>query len=221
MNFNFLSWMKRNDGEIKPPMERKKFDIASRKTILIGVGITGILMMLLALSVASAMSPSEVLVNDSSQVMTSPTPQIVIQLSTPTPVIATPIVVLTPFPTPIKTPMPIRTPTQRWCNSSGCFDGVPPTPIPTPIKTPTPKPTVSPIPSALWAQMGFKCKVPDRLVNERWVAAYRYNCTCRIREKYGLGEDFSPFEGCQSQGAWRDESCQCLNVVCASSGGLC
>jgi hypothetical protein len=153
----------------------------------------------------------------------SPTPQIIALTATPTATpISTPAITPTPEPTAAPSPTPTPTPiSPRWCDSSGCYWGTPPTPTPTP--TPTPAPTPTPTPVALWRQRGFKCEVPDNLVNERWIAVYLHDCTCELRTQFGLGPYFSPFEACNqpTATAWRDASCKCVNEICRTSAGLC
>ena len=134
----------------------------------------------------------------------------------------TPVAFRTPTPRPTSTPTPIGTPIQRWCNETGCYEGVPPTPTPTP--TPTPVPTATPTPAPNWVTAGLVCEVPDRLLGERWVtASYKYACTCAIRAAYQLGLDFSPFEGCHAAVAtsWREASCNCVTEICAHEPGIC
>jgi hypothetical protein len=129
----------------------------------------------------------------------------------------------TPLPTPTGTPSPSSTPHLRYCDETGCHDGIAPTPTPSP--TPTPIPTPSPTPQPRWVAAGMKCAVPDSLLGERWIVAYKFDCTCNIQAggaSWGkLGPLFSPFEGCQSNSAWRDASCTCVNEICAASSGLC
>ena len=169
----------------------------------------------------------------------TPTP-IPVVISTPPPHTtstphSTPVLPVTPpprtTPGPGRTPPPIPTPPfshtptpiQRWCetinNETICHEGVQPTPTPTPTPPPVPTPTPTPIPA--WQKAGMKCEVPDRLLSERWVAAYKYPCTCSIRAQYNLGMDFSPFEGCHSTSAWAQGSCTCVETICKTEKGLC
>jgi len=106
-----------------------------------------------------------------------------IHLATPRPYVPP------PTPTPEPPPAPTALP-PRWCDSGGCHWGIPPTPVPMPTVTPTPIPT--PTAEPLWAGMGFKCYVPDRLVNAHGSLIYKFDCACQIREKYQLGDDFNP-----------------------------
>lgn len=129
-----------------------------------------------------------------------------------------------PTPRPQSTPRPQPTPAPRWCetidNHTVCHEGVAPTPIPTP--TPTPVPTPTPTPVLGWIKAGLLCEVPDRLLDQRWIVAYRYPCTCSLREQYFPGAlDFSPFVGCHQTGAWAQASCDCVGTICQKEKGLC
>ena len=121
----------------------------------------------------------------------------------------------TPWATPRPQPTATPTPWLRWCNESGCFNGtIPtPTPTPTPITTPTPE----------WMVQGFKCEVPDDLLDEPWVVAYKYECACMVRGRFDLGDRFSVFDGCFSATStgWRRESCDCVEVICRENPRLC
>jgi hypothetical protein len=118
---------------------------------------------------------------------------------------------VTPTPTPIITPLVTPTPTHR---TSPNPTGVKPTVTPTPNPTPTP---------SAWEAAGFKCAVSDALVKEIWAKEYLFNCACLIRGKYEMGERFNVWEGCYatSSGAWRRESCECLETICAGRPELC
>ena len=147
----------------------------------------------------------------------TPTPTGVVWGPSPTPVptLIKPIGTTTPTPEPTPTP----TPEFRYCDETGCHDGMPPTPTPTP--TPAPEPTPTPTPAPLWQTMGMSCEVPDYLLGEQWIKAYKYSCTCAIRAQYDLGLAFSPFEGCIAGGAWRSASCDCVDEICSHEQGLC
>jgi hypothetical protein len=157
----------------------------------------------------------------------TPTPTINIILATPTttphitPIRRTPTP--TPTPTPTQTPQP--TPKPRYCetnfitNETVCYEGIAPTPTPEPTASPVPTPSPTPVPN--WVKAGLVCAVPDRLLSLPWIDAYKYPCTCAVRAEFQLGQDFSPFEGCHSQGAWRDASCNCVEIICTKERGLC
>jgi len=154
--------------------------------------------------------------NNTNLTNSTPTPSPTIRpIRTPMPVPTRPLI--TPTPTPMPTPTP--TPMLRWCNETGCYDGVAPTPIPTP--TPTPAPTPEPTPAPKWVTAGMLCEIPDSIVAEPWGRAYKYSCTCAIRAQYDLGLVFSPFEGCIAGGAWRAASCACVDIICTHEKGLC
>lgn len=142
-----------------------------------------------------------------------PNPQPSLTPSPGPPPIKTPTPRITPAPEPTPTPEPTG---PRYCLANGsCFWGTPATP------TPTPEPTPSPTP--LWMGAGFVCEVPDALVGERWAEEYKFSCACLIRGRYDLGVWFNVWESCFSStsSAWRMDSCECVEVICAQRPGLC
>jgi hypothetical protein len=128
------------------------------------------------------------------------------------PLAPTPTLAPTPQPTAVSSPTPAVSPTPTTT----------PTPTPTPVATETPQPTPTPTPIPGWVAAGLKCEVPDKLLKEPWIRSYRLECVCLIRGKYDLGYYFSVWEGCYgTPSAWRRESCECVEVVCAAIPGLC
>lgn len=117
----------------------------------------------------------------------------------------------TPHPPPQYTPTPRRTPTST------------PTPQPSVSPTPPPMPTPTPTPVPAWVAKGFKCEVPDALVNELWAQTYKWECSCLVRGRWDLGDRFNVFEGCFSSvsSGWRRESCECVDVICHDAPRLC
>lgn len=104
-----------------------------------------------------------------------------------------------PTPTPTVTPTPSPTPTRP--------------PTPTPTVTPTPKPTAikpTPTPTPYYCEL---TGVPPRLL---W--QYNHECTCRLRDKYGLGKQLELMQACYATTAggavgYRSEACACLKLA--------
>lgn len=121
-------------------------------------------------------------------------------------------------PTPSPTPTPRTSPTPELTPT--------PVPQPTPNQTPPSSPPPSsptPKPTPTWQGLGYKCEVPQALLGEKWTEEFKFECACRIRGLYDLGDKFNVWDGCYSatSSGWRRESCECVEIICALRRDLC